>query len=825
MLKSLFLLLFFASTSFGWNDERTHPTISEFSAEQFFGANFMSEYLDGVQVKTLIRDGSMLEDTGSLAQFISGTARSLNHFHNASKGTLGEAGLTDLPSYIPFSGTPTSALLWAQDSDNQRAKVIGDWSWSMVRDIYFKSLTTSDKKLRELWQGDYLKGLGHQMHMIQDMGQPNHVRNDTHVWDGASLMMGLETWAKINDVEIIRNKILKVENIPVVTVNLKTEFIENPAKTPVANLFDTRGYKGTRPPTAAFDQGLAEYTNSNFFSESTIFASEYPANDKHYQPYPRKSETNVQDYIDYLMPLTIINSEEEFGPFKSFTVSKQSTSGEKLNCLATVGPFSRKIFQENGEGKYFYRSFSYDSCFQEYAEKLIPASAAYSIAMLGYFHRGTIESQPVPGASTFRTIKVTAQNTTPNNEQMPGGEVALVLRYRNFTEDDTTTPITLRPPAPDAEYQYKVVKMPNTPILRDTQVELTFDLSSDPLPFWASDTEMQLVYRGTLGEEKDIAVGVSAWTKLNGINPDITVSLPTAGVYSSIQANAESFNNLAVKAATPGELTLPDGVMQLVIEFRKATSDPYEAPPLATLPEEQTASYLIRAPLSQAGSGDLTFDLSASPLPLWATDVKLYLVYKHADDPASRVYAYGALDISEPTPIDVFNNADKICINNQWHDAGSVAAIALSDSNGDGIPDRFDPYAHNIANIYNKASSSTAASSASSNNFTFHSPTMLTSGSFRRLGYILTDYSFKYSVKEDWLNTDPSDPWEYVEPAEMFTGTAFRYQADSSGSYIWPGMYSIRGGEPMWWGAGLIYDNNSYPFGKPADDACGWDNL
>jgi len=29
----------------------------------------------------------------------------------------------------------------------------------------------------------------------------------------------------------------------------------------------------------------------------------------------------------------------------------------------------------------------------------------------------------------------------------------------------------------------------------------------------------------------------------------------------------------------------------------------------------------------------------------------------------------------------------------------------------------------------------------------------------KRLGYVLTDDSFKYSLLEDWFDVDPADPW------------------------------------------------------------------
>lgn len=824
IISILLMLLSIASPAYTWNDEKTHPTLSEFAAEKYFGAEFMDTIVQGEKVRQWINDGSKLEDTGSVWQFLGGTARSLNHFHNASKATLAEARLTDVPSFMPIGGSTTweSTPLWAQDGDNQGTKVNGDWSWQALRERYYKSLTTIDKTTREAWQSDYLTGLGYQMHLIQDMGQPNHVRNDTHIWDGASLVMGLETWAKRKDNEIIKNQILANVTIPTVTVDLIAPFAADSTKAPVANLFDTRSYLGTRPPSAEFNQGLAEYTNANFFSENTVFASEYGTSDKHYQPYPRKNETNVQDYINEQMALTTITYDEDFGSFDTFVVKKQTTSGEPLNCLATSGPFSRKLYQEQGEDKYFYRSFMYDACFREYAEKLIPASVAYSKAMLEYFHRGKLEvSLSTQHPSTPTTIRFMVKNNTPN-EAMTGGKLALVLRYKQMTE----TGNALAAPAADSAFTYQVIEQSVELVSSSAPTEYSLNLTQ-PLPFWTTELAAQIVYRGVLGNETDSAA-VSPWIELQPTFNDIALSLPSTGVYATTSGTTP-FGSIKMNARNnlPTGQTMTDGTVSLYLLYRTAKTDPFQSQQVTSLPE--TGYDMIKMTHSSIRSitkdtpAELSFNLSDAPFPLWATDVYLYIVYQGAvfdgTTTTPNATVFGMIDISEPTPVDVFNNADQICINNQWYTAGNLEAITLADSNGDGIPDLFDPYAHNIANIFTKASASDNATFASASNFTFNSASTLSGGNFRRLGYILTDYSFKYSNLEDWLDTDPADPWYTEEPAEMYSGMAVKNQDG-----VWPGMFTIRG-KKMWWGAGVVYDNAAWPPDKDADSACGWDRL
>jgi hypothetical protein len=170
MKKLIVLLIIFASASYawGWDNNVTHPTLTEYVAGNFFDPIFLDENYNLENVphtaRRWLQEGSRLEDAGT---------RPLNHFHvptitNPTKTTLETAGLSDLPIFIPNG---ESALLWAQDGDNQRAKTSGDWSWSKVREHQYNYLTSLTKADEDANLARMLKGLGYQMHLIQDMSQ------------------------------------------------------------------------------------------------------------------------------------------------------------------------------------------------------------------------------------------------------------------------------------------------------------------------------------------------------------------------------------------------------------------------------------------------------------------------------------------------------------------------------------------------------------------------------------------------------------------------------------------------------------------------------
>jgi hypothetical protein len=92
----------------------------------------------------------------------------------------------------------------------------------------------------------------------------------------------------------------------------------------------------------------------------------------------------------------------------------------------------------------------------------------------------------------------------------------------------------------------------------------------------------------------------------------------------------------------------------------------------------------------------------------------------------------------------------------------------------------------------------------------------------KRIGFILSDYTLKYSLLANWVHVDaPLDIWTRNEGiATVDTGTAIKNQTDSDGNYAYPLMYSMRGVK-MWGPTGAIYDNRS----TKINFGCNWNQL
>jgi hypothetical protein len=456
------------------------------------------------------------DDTDNLTGF---PDRSNNHFHNPQK-SWSEAGLSDIAS-------GRSSIIWAQDGLLQASISTeqGDCSWDKAREFYHKALIEAEYPVwRKNYFADMFKILGHQIHLIQDLAVPDHVRNDTHVLNSFPFGWGLwkkkmnsfrciEGWAGASHNEEEINKILAGE-IPTPSIELSLT-VDPAAPVPIALLSDTKQYKIRQTPSAGLDQGLAEYTNANYFSEDTVFTEDYKIDHKHWFPHPCKSETNV---MLLNMPSQVIAKDGKIDWIKPV----KKSNGEKLENLVAAGYFSSYV----GHGEHAYKStfFLSDECHKEYARKLIPRAVGYSAALLDYFFRGEIEiSLPVSNlginppqkegiyslctdpAVGFDKISLMVRNITANNEEMTNGSISLVLSYRTCVGN---------PFSPDRhalEEEKKIISVNHqgkVSIPRDVPLRFNFDLLETPLPYNAMDVTLSVVFRGNLGAELNNAVAV-----------------------------------------------------------------------------------------------------------------------------------------------------------------------------------------------------------------------------------------------------------------------------------------------------------------------------
>ncbi len=681
-------------------------------------------------------------------------------------------------------------------------------NWDTARNYFYTALISPTTADRETNFAGTFKSLGHVLHLVQDMGVPPHVRDD---FAGSHFsFVGTSSW---NPTQWVANLFeYYVKNNPA-SISLPPIY---PTFTDVklTDFWDTNQYTGNNP-SGGTNQGLAEYTNANFVSDSTIFKK---------FPYPSK-ETSVlkvdYDYPDPFVPGSTIKRQY----YKK--IADGETNGSTGYRVAGVDYLwhYRQLVGEPGrsDAEAVVLPPMDDFVHADYAGLILPRAVGYSAALLDYFFRGSIElTLPVPSNERFSFIRLMARNNSSSGEEMTDPDaITLVVRYRMMKEEPTQGKLVKL----DDEYHYIVAPLKNSVdriprgTTEDPPVELQFDLSASPIPLWAYDMTLQVVFRGQLGNEAGaVAVGMVGLPSLEG---DIQVALPDKGIYG-ITAPDGSFSEFRLKAANlvSGGAAMTDGAIELVLWYKQADQDPLQGEPTGKSPADPEF-YYQRVPVANGvralpggSSTELLFDLSQKPLPLWATDLRLYVVYTGRIGDNSGQIAVGFRDIAEPTPIDIINNMDHVCVNGSYLLAGSPEAVAAVGTDLSGRPKQ-DIYPHRLKNVYLSFTSTPASALGYSAKIPVIEP-----GRYGRL-FVLTDYSYNVSSSETVENVygPLQDVWGIGFGSPIYSEDGLPNQTVyENGEYVdyYPWMYSERGIKSWWY---IHYENPVWPAGSTCDSS------
>jgi len=435
-------------------------------------ARGLIEPLKGSQVIQWIGLGGVLEDQFQGSETLGGILRSSRHFHNPLL-PWDRSGL-DIPLLPRFE----SSVRWAQRADQG---ITGQAAWADARRAFFEAATGGTDSARQQSYADTFRILGQLMHLVADLAQPAHTRNDMHV-----LGDDLEKFIDAN-LQLVTGFSPFDRSI----VQIPTA--DSIARVPVAHIWDTNRYDGANPPGGAASPtfGLAEISNANFFSQETI---------------------SSLAYADPLRPLPAINVLDLFSVATYKTGENRpyrgkSGNGIRVDRMVAEGIFFRFLPP-------FISNFALDDyVLTEYASHLLPRAIGYSAGLLDYFFRGRIEIAPParfayglaeyePGnTGRFTKLRFKVRNATPGEDTGPGQLVALV-QYRASV---TGQSLVDHPFAPISSELFFAISEPIDVALGGAFQELTFDFSQSPIaiPTNAADVFLTVVFKGRLGLEDD----------------------------------------------------------------------------------------------------------------------------------------------------------------------------------------------------------------------------------------------------------------------------------------------------------------------------------
>jgi len=274
--------------------------------------------------------------------------------------------------------------------------------------------------------------------------------------------------------------------------------------------------------------------------------------------------------------------------------------------------------------------------------------------------------------------------------------------------------------------------------LRNNFMDATCQYAPETCKEWWQDTiKDNRVYANYAQKLIPRAVGYSAQLMQYFFEDRIRISMTDDGFYAKTDADNPEAGFATIKLLAQNISTyeeMPEGTVDLIIKYKVSPCDPFVnqdwlSPACRTgnLPFHYICvsnTDIVSIPKAGDGQGaEMVFDLTEN-LPLWATDVYLTLSYKgrvvEKDAENNILYEHhavrvGSKDISEPTPIHIINNLDKICLDTispagervkDWYDAGPEAITRVDTreinkyGNDDGRGDEYDVYAHTVKDLY-----------------------------------------------------------------------------------------------------------------------------
>lgn len=540
--------------------EITHDALTRHAADQSFANDPESGVLQSLFLGHHLNDGRfVLPKSGNARvrltprQLLAAGAREedeqerpLNHFFDPQQG-----GIPLTIAYREWGdASPNWALEDAGPVDGQ------EFSYRDAVDYLHRAMTGLTETERSRALANVFEALGHVVHHIQDMTQPQHVRNDDHCDEVVPFFVF--SLYSFDYVSPSRCQILGRYH-----PSAYEEYVRDLGPTTLGS-YPTPDLATFESPRAFWDgagMGSAGFTTRNFVTVDTNFtldveATPFVIRSDADHALPKGADARLVSYEinDYQLFRRVTDPLPMAGHV-SFVETPISDAyrperGGSNPYTSTLSILYDSVVLGTGEVQATpYPTFTLNSInYQAAAEHLLPRATAYSTGLINYFFRGRIEiglpEQGVYGvldhATTnaigqgFDKLKLRLRNASPDGvkpsgdrvpQTMQGGTLVAVAKYTlnscykpDLSGDYSGNYFTgeIFAPADCSFVQY---------IAGDEQIsqsaailaasldtvsatEMTFDFGSQPIPVNARDLRIQVVYTGPLGSETDaIAFG------------------------------------------------------------------------------------------------------------------------------------------------------------------------------------------------------------------------------------------------------------------------------------------------------------------------------
>nr|MCU0974138.1 hypothetical protein [Burkholderiales bacterium] len=475
---------------------------------------------DVLTVLGLVRQGARYED-----DVLTLPPRPLHHFFDPATGKglsidplryVGILPVSVLNLIAGVNATNQASPDWALDSTTLNA-----FSRKALSNVMYDAYLKPRKAERDAATGRMFETIGRLVHHVQDMAQPQHVRNDAHLHFELLEQMcptppkpGLENplcplYRALSAPSIYERwtKSLPVSSLPVTGYQ------------PVYGPEDRATFSHPRRFWIHDGKGMAEFTNVNFFSAGTM---------KRSPPTTGKSfEMRARDLcIAVAAPPCEVANLDHFVKFFPSTVYDRlrPAAGGPNPYAAAESIYSAdfgKIVGGDPVPTVNRFTFHYDHAY------LLPRAVAYSAGLIDFIFRGEMQVMPpkegvyaiVDNSEAgcgnpcgFRKLRLKLRNTTPGDEVMGPGELRAIVKYhRNQCHQTDLSGHHGGPRFDGDSCRLDESISVSEPILIGTPVSRAADGEErsfhfpllNYIPIDATDVRLQILFRGRLGQEED----------------------------------------------------------------------------------------------------------------------------------------------------------------------------------------------------------------------------------------------------------------------------------------------------------------------------------
>lgn len=385
---------------------------------------------------------------------------------------------------------------------------------------------------RKAYWATTFRSVGHVIHLIQDMAQPQHTRNESH-GVGHSALFEKYIDARANPEE-------RSFSVDALTLTRSSRTLRpldyelkdsagNSLAYPIPRFSSFTDYwttaRGTAPRQESINsgKGIADYTSRGFLTPGTSIG----LGGSDYSLPPRSiGDSSYQIVVENALCDDSAQSGVKWQYAKRTVVDSHAPDRSEPIKLQ-----SRSLWRGSPQSQFF----SMNHCvLDDLGRVLIPRAVAYSAGIIDYFFRGqmkismpddgfygivdhavTAGNDPVSGG--FRKIKLNLQNTTPDPVGQAGviepmsseGKLVAVAKFHRNTCYQPNLSGEYGSPGINWQQCRAAAEeiVVSTPIAAPSginggasPVEFTFP---SPIPISATDLYLQVVYRGPLGNEAD----------------------------------------------------------------------------------------------------------------------------------------------------------------------------------------------------------------------------------------------------------------------------------------------------------------------------------